>query len=154
MKNNYKYGQDCYYQHIQLVEGQIFCYNCGEICENKMSLVTHIKNNHGMTICKNFLRGSCTFDSEECFYKHEVVWEDNNDAFLENNPTPIIPPEQEQNRTRPTEKENTIRKVSGLMMKVGMQFMDIFQVLILFHILKLSKNDRGLMYYLIFLILL
>ena len=79
-----------------------------------------------MTICKKFLRGSCTYDSEECFYKHEVVREDNNDAFLENNPTPIIPPEQEQNRTRPTETENTMRKVSGLVMKVGMKFLDLF----------------------------
>ena len=116
MRNSCKYKEKCYYKHIQINEGQCLCFSCGEICENKTSLSTHIKTHHGNTVCKNFQRGACTFDNDTCFYSHEVVPE-TNDTFLENNPTSTIPPEYRQNTKKPTYMENMKMNLSGRMIK-------------------------------------
>ena len=120
MRNSCKYKEKCYYKHIQLNEGQCLCFSCGEIFENKTSLSTHIKTHHGNTVCKNFKRGACTFDTETCFYSHEVVHE-TNVTFLENNPTPTIPPENNHNMKKHIKMENMKSTLSGFMLNVGMK---------------------------------
>ena len=64
-------GEGCRYNHDEIRQGAIICYQCGDDFESKLELMKHMKNNHVMPVCKHFQNGRCTFFGR-CWYAHEV----------------------------------------------------------------------------------
>ena len=61
---------DCRFNHIKLAQGQQICYTCGDKFKSKRDMISHIKADHGNTVCYKFLQNKCTV--RRCFFKHII----------------------------------------------------------------------------------
>ena len=59
------------------VKDSIRCRICGEVFEYKPLLMQHRKNKHAETVnqCKNNAKGDCPFSSVKCWWRHEILKE-------------------------------------------------------------------------------
>ena len=65
-------------------DGRIKCFICNDAFESKDRLMvhTHRKKNHLQTVreCTNFKRQTCRFQSELCWFKHELETADSKES--------------------------------------------------------------------------
>ena len=83
------YGERCNFNHREYPEGSHVCYECGDFYKTLHDLMRHRKQSHTVPVCREFLRKSCDYSGEDCYYKHT------------NNSQPQAPHEESQVRNQP-----------------------------------------------------
>ena len=68
--NSCEFDADCRFNHIILEQNQAICFQCGNIFDDKRSLMRHIEEQHGSILCNKFAAGKCTYGNK-CLYKHD-----------------------------------------------------------------------------------
>ena len=60
-------------QEVPAPENGFICRECGQTFLLKKDLMTHRKTNHEerVNICRYFIKKTCVYDSEMCWYRHE-----------------------------------------------------------------------------------
>ena len=68
------YTEDaCWWKHeIRNIQENIQCYICGKGFVNRPEIMRHRKNEHEDMVqqCNQFVKGTCIYQSQYCFYKH------------------------------------------------------------------------------------
>ena len=113
-KNRCEFDNECRFKHITLAEGQYICYTCGQMYNNKTSLMKHIEEEHGSIPCNKYAAGKCTYGNK-CLYKHDggtqepdKIMNNKTQGFHKHPPTtdpptagppnwPSLPPQDQQN---------------------------------------------------------
>ena len=89
-------SESCWWNHFEKenINGRIQCFMCDETFESKSEMMRHRKNQHSSIVqrCNLFLKKSCRFQSEFCWFKHDIEntnddHESNEDAFKDNKET-------------------------------------------------------------------
>ena len=61
----------CMFNHEKLKPGDEICYKCGKVFMSKRELGNHIIDEHGQTMCHQFLKNECT--RRRCYYSHRTL---------------------------------------------------------------------------------
>ena len=71
----------CWWNHEDKVnhKGNIQCFLCGKTFERKSEMMSHRKINHSDILqqCNQFLKGSCRFQNQYCWFKHSLESKEN-----------------------------------------------------------------------------
>ena len=60
----------CRFNHQEYPEGSQVCYECGNNFKSIYELMKHRKLSHDVVLCKQFLKQSCEYSSEDCYFPH------------------------------------------------------------------------------------
>ena len=95
----------CLYNHNQIKENELICYQCGKIFNIINDLMNHRKTSHQGTPCLRYQNKSCNFADEKCWFSHHTnKFTESNDQtkkFTESNvemksPNKNITPEKQK----------------------------------------------------------
>ena len=95
--NKCKFNEKCFYQHLVLSDKQCICYICGEIFDDRDSLMYHRKSKHETKTCPSFLKNECQFDENVCWWTHTKNNQKYNQNYFSSNK--ILSMDQEKPRT-------------------------------------------------------
>ena len=64
------YTPKCRYNHKEYPPGTQICFECGKTFKTVHDLMRHRKSAHKVQLCKEFLKGSCGYSQQDCYYTH------------------------------------------------------------------------------------
>ena len=82
---------ECRFKHIKLNPGEQICYTCGKIFISRKDMVSHIREEHGNTLCHRFLNNKCLV--RRCLFSHKISSATNADIMSQEARAPAPPPQ-------------------------------------------------------------
>ena len=70
---NCDFDFECRFNHVTLESGQVICFKCGQLFNDKTLMIKHVIETHGKEPCKKFQSNQCSFPSNQCFFSHIMI---------------------------------------------------------------------------------
>ena len=67
------FKENCLFNHNPVDENKFICFVCGDEYHELSELMVHRKIIHGTNKCQKFLKMTCNFTAEKCWYAHEDI---------------------------------------------------------------------------------